>query len=322
MRWKSLVIAMCLLASGVAFAHLCNDVFAQAKDNLAIKVDVRDGQLRIGNEASFRVYLLNTMDRSITETALDVRTDKFDVEVRPSPEWRGYPLLKAVKEGGKKEYFTVSLRRKPGVPDGKYRIELNLCSVGQRRTFKTVDLDSAAALFPLAKGDRIRVDGAATEEEWGDAHLCTDFHAYGRSQGYLGNLPAGDQARFRAMCDEDNLYLLLGFLGGEGAEADQASVHVANATHAKPVVVTFDRRTGAASCDSGTRGIECLSNPERSMLECKIPRELVGIKESDSFHINFTRTVTRRGKKEVTYWRGNSYSVMDPIVYGQFTIVE
>ena len=76
MRRKFWLVILCLSVSGVVFAHLCNDVFIQAKDNLVIKVDVRDGQLRIGKKGSFRIYLLNTMDRDIVDIRLDVLTDR------------------------------------------------------------------------------------------------------------------------------------------------------------------------------------------------------------------------------------------------------
>ena len=55
MRRKLVLVALLAAVPTMALAHLCNDVFRQAKDNLAIKVDIRDGQLRIGQSASFRV---------------------------------------------------------------------------------------------------------------------------------------------------------------------------------------------------------------------------------------------------------------------------
>ena len=76
-----------------SFSHLCNDVFVQAEDNLAVKVDIRDGQLRISDTGSFKVYVLNTMDRAIQKLNLVVESEEFDVEVKPSPTWGMYPYL-------------------------------------------------------------------------------------------------------------------------------------------------------------------------------------------------------------------------------------
>jgi hypothetical protein len=76
-----------MLLSVSAQAHLCNDVFAQAKDNLVVKVDVRDGQLRISDTGTFRVYLLNTMDRDIERIELEIQSNEFDAEVTPGKNW-------------------------------------------------------------------------------------------------------------------------------------------------------------------------------------------------------------------------------------------
>ena len=319
--WRRLlVVILCFSFSSVAFAHLCNDVFVQAKDNLAVKVDIRDGQLRIGKEASFRVYLLNTMDRNIDEIRLRVKSRHFDAEVAPSPQWRTRPALKAVKRGGKKEYVTVTLRRKPGVPDGRYKIGLDLYSKRQRRTFKTVDLDTAADINDLPKAVGINIDGRADRREWGKAYLCTSFHCYRKEKRYMKNYPARDQSRFRVSYDDDYLYCLLGFQGGEGAQADQVSLYAAGSTDAEPVVITFDRGSGRAAGAGGTAGVECRKTPDGNRIECRIPRTLLGIQGLNNFHLNFTRVVTRGNKKEISYWRGNAYSVQDPMVYGQFRI--
>ena len=109
------VVGAMVLFSSVAFGHLCNDVFAQAKDNLAVKVDIRDGQLRIGKSASFKVYLLNTMDRDIADIRLEVLSDQFNPTVTHAPDWQQFPCLKVKK----KEYFTVQLDRKPVGTDGR-----------------------------------------------------------------------------------------------------------------------------------------------------------------------------------------------------------
>ena len=319
---KLLVVVLGLCLASVGLAHLCNDVFQQAKDNLAVKVDIRDGQLRIGKEASFRVYVLNTMDRGIADLALDVRSEHFESDVKPSPDWRGYPGLKAVKEGGKKEYFTVMLRRKPGVPDGRYKIDLDLCSKQKKQSFKTVDFESAAALFPLAKAAAVKIDGVAQPTEWAQGSTCTDFQSTQKVGQFMENRPARDQTRFRLMYDKDNLYCLVSLAGAEEATADEAVLYVAPSTDSTPVKVTFDRNMGVARCGNGEEGLECKATPKRDTFECKIPRALLGIDKSSVFHMNFTRTVTRGNRREVSYWRGSPESVADPISFGQFRVVQ
>jgi hypothetical protein len=339
---KLAVVALCLAVPAGALAHLCNDVFAQASDNLAVKVDVRDGQLRIGETASFRVYLLNTMDRDIDGIALGITSEQFDAEVKPSPEWKTYPALntcakwrKSVKGDGKKEYFEVTLKRKAGVPDGKYQIGLTLFEPGKKdRVFRTVSLDDATAVCELPKAAGIKIDGEAPEAEWGKSALCTDFTAYVKVQK-LGKFaafesqPAKEQPRFRLAADAENLYCLLQFPAVAGAEAagDDVALYVAAGADAKPVVLTFDRLTGKVSGEKGSEGVEVKAGADKSILECRIPLELLGLKGAKGFCANFTRTVTAKdveGKeqKSVSYWRGNAPALLDPIVYGQFRIAQ
>jgi hypothetical protein len=219
---KSLVVAVCVSFPAVALAHLCNDVFAQAKDNLAVKVDVRDGQLRIGEEASFKVYLLNTMDRTIAAIAMEVVSDKFTAEIKPARM-----SLKSVKEGGKKASFDVTLKRNPGVPDGKYKIELRLFDPSGKgkkapRVFKTVNLDDAAGVIEVPKAGAVKVDGTADQAEWATSALCTGLCEYKKLKekgGYLENVPAADEGRLRLACDKDNLYCLFQLAGAAGASA-------------------------------------------------------------------------------------------------------
>jgi hypothetical protein len=87
------------------------------------------------------------MDRNIVSIKLEVMSEEFEGTVAPSPEWKGFPGLAAVRNGGKKEYYTVTLKRKQGVVDGKYRISLRLFNGNDRsQEFKSVDLNERARL--------------------------------------------------------------------------------------------------------------------------------------------------------------------------------
>ena len=323
---RLLLVALLAACPAVAYAHLCNDVFAQARDNLVVKVDVRDGQLRIGQEGSFRVYLLNTMDREIAAIDLQVTSAQFDAEVQPAPDWRTYPQLRTTLRGGRKEYFTVRLRRKPGVPDGRYRIDLLLTNPRNRKQqFKAVDLASAAALCPLPPAPAMTIDGRGDRAEWGQAPLCTDFYVYKKKGNYYENERVQSQARFRVAMDAENVYGLLQFVGGEDATADVGTVYISSGTDAPPLAFTFDRIAGTLSSEHATEGIEHAVSPDKTTVECKIPRALLRPEDEErdpvGYYMNFTRTATVGGTQYVTYWRGNSRSVSDPIVYGYFTIV-
>ena len=319
------LIALLALLPAVAYAHLCNDVFAQARDNLAVKVDVRDGQLRIGQEGSFRVYLLNTMDRDIAAIALEVTSEYFDGQVAPAADWRTHPVLKTANRGGKKEYFTVTLRRKSGVPDGRYRIGLRLYDPrDRRREFKTVDAAGAAGVYALPPLRAVRVDGRADRVEWAQSVLCTDFYVYKKAGKYYENERVASQARFRLAMDAQNLYALLQFQGGEGAASDVGTIYVAPGADAQPVSFSFDRVSGRLTSEHSTEGIQYVVSADKTLIECKIPRALLRPEgrqqDPPGYYVNFTRTAAVGGKSYVTYWRGNPRSVSNPIVYGYFTI--
>jgi len=315
-RLIGLALAGMLFWNGTAAAHLCNDVFVQAKDNLAVKVDVRDGQLRIGKEASFRVYLLNTMDRDIVNIHLEVLSKEFEAEVKPAAEWDRFPYLAATRRGGKKVHFEVTLKRKAGVADGRYRIGLRLFNGKNRNMeFKTIDLGEAADVQALATSKEVAVDGEASRTEWGDAVLCADFHEYVKAGRYFENRPAADQGRFRITTDGESLCCLLGFQGGDDADADIATLYVADSPDATPRAIRIDRIAGSAD---GAPGVEVKPCANDRMLEVRIPLESLGLQPGQSFLANWTRTVREGGRETVSYWRGNTYSVENPMVYVRF----
>ena len=323
-RRLCIAVALALLPA-VAYAHLCNDVFAQARDNLVVKVDVRDGQLRIGQEGSFRVYLLNTMDREITAIALQVLSDHFDARVEPAPTWQTYPVLKTSISGGKKEYFTVTLRRKPGVPDGRYRLDLQLSDkTNSKRVFKTVDATSAADLCVLQPAKAVQVDGRADAAEWEHSVLCSDFYVHKKVGSFFENVRADAQARCRLAMDADSLYALLQFQGGEAAVSDVGTIYLASDPDAAPVAFSFDRVSGRMSSEQNAQGVQYAVSPDKTLIECKIPRALLRqagqAQDPPGYYVNLTRTTSMAGQKQVAYWRGNSFSVLNPIVYGYVTI--
>ncbi len=327
-RSAAAAVLALVLVSCPAYGHLCNDVFAQAQDNLAVKVDIRDGQLRIGDQASFRVYLLNTMDRNIEEIRLRVKSNEFAARVEPSPNWTRFPVLRTAKRGGQKQYFTVTLRRKPGVPDGAYKIGLELYSERQNRAFKTVSLDEAAGLLRLPTTKQVKVDGKAWREEWGGEYVCVvqGMHLYERQGRYFENRPARAPTRFRLSCDEEYLYCLLVLEGVGDAGRDVGTIYAAPTTEEEPASFHLDAVSGKYECDRGTEGIEvkdCGSVPDRPdkrMYECKIPRALLGVEGAKTFYLNFTRTTGAGRSERVAFWRGNPISVRTPVAYGQFAI--
>jgi hypothetical protein len=258
---------------------------------------------------------------------LEVRTaGKFNAQVKPSPSWKRAPALKCVRRGGKKEYFEVTLTRKPGVPDGKYKIDLHLYNPRKKSmVFKTVDLGKAAGIFEVPKAGSIKIDGNVGAGEWGKSLLCTGFSSTCRDpknkrRKYYVNVPAANQGRFRVAADKDNIYLALAFTGA-GPKSDVIDFYAAKTLDATPVKVSIDRVAGTASCSAGS-GIECKTNANKSAVEVKIPRKLLGVAGVKGFLANFGRTTVQGDKKAESFWRGNAWSVSDTVQFAHFKVAE
>lgn len=312
--------AFAIACCPAARAHLCNDVFVQAKDNLAVKVDIRDGQLRVATEGAFRVYLLNTMDRNIGNIQLAVEGAGFKTSVKPSKDWKGFPQLKTTRRGGEKEYFDVTVTRKAGTSDGKYKLALRLYNgEDSSMEFKTVDLDAAAATHPLAAPGKITVDGRADQQEWGNAVLCTGFSESVKGKGgYQENRQATNQPRVRVTADAANLYISPSFQGA-AAGNDSLALYIAASTDAKPSKIEIDRATGNVTANGAAiTGAVAKKSTAGDALEVKLPLSAIGLANSKAFYLNMARTTG--GKNGTTYWRGNEFSVNNPIVFDRFVM--
>jgi hypothetical protein len=312
---------------------LCNAKM-QVKDNLSIHLGVRDGQLRLGEgEGSFRIYLLNTMNRALFDLKLVATSNEFEARIEPSPAWKDYPTLETAVRGGREQYFTVTLKRKPGVADGKYQIGLHLWSshAGYKEPWKFVELDlnEVQEVLEVPAGARVQVDGKAEEAEWQLGLLCTDLH-YHQATGqthpawvlpFHKNLPAKETTRLRLAADGERLYCLVQLAGGDGAKADSATLHLAAGPEAKPLLVTVNRLTGEVSSSEPVAGLAFKADADRRVFEIALPRSALGGKDAAAFRANFSRTVTDGdGKPASSFWRGNDMSLKVPASFPEFRI--
>jgi len=320
----ALVLSLCLTAYG----HLCNDVFVQAKDNLVVKVDVRDGQLRISKMGSFRVYLLNTMDRDIAKIMLDVISPDFESKVTPGTGWRGYPQLKTATKGGKKQYFDVELTRKKGTKEGKYKIALHLHGGQKNLVFKTVKIDEALALLDVPKKPRnLKVDGKVGSSEWRKALLCSNFYEYKKSGRYMQNFPASQQTRFRFYHEKGDLYICADF---QSKCKDVAKIYISKDQDSEPKEVVVDIGEKKATFDGKEEGIELKVDSRGTKMEIKLPVPFLAEEKNDDKNKDKDKdkdkkktlcvNVVRECGGVTTYWRGNSSSYKDPVVFANFVM--
>jgi hypothetical protein len=310
---RRLLASACLVAFAVsAQAHLCNDVFAQAKDNLAVKVDIRDGQLRINKEASFRVYLLNTMDRQIADIRLEVISPDFNGVVEPSADWKGFPALKTTRGGGQKEFFNVKLTRKSGTADGKYDIGLRLFNgKDANMEYKTVDLADAMAIVKVPRrAASLKIDGAVQKTEWADAALCTGLSAEGTEGKYTVKKPADAETRVRFSADANNLYALV--TCPDAGTNDTLNIYLASDSDSKPSCIGVDLKTGALK----DAPLGAISKASADGIEIQMP--LASLKLGKNFLLNLSRN--KDGILSV--WRGNCASIENPIVYATLILAD
>lgn len=322
---KKIAVALsCLvLCAAQANAHLCNDVFLQAKDNLAVKVDIRDNQLRVNKTAEFRVYLLNTMDRDIANIQLAVDSPDFDAVVKPASDWDSFPSLATKNNGGKKEYFIVQLTRKETTAEGKYKIGLRLFNgENEKMVFKTMDIKDALTEMHLPKkSSDLIVDGQINKSEWENGLLCASFYEYKwepvASSLWLKkqavNKISPVQTRCRFSHDNSNLYCMVDFQNQK--RDDVANIYIAKDTETEPQVVSVNlQQQNVAIENNPQEGIQSKFNGTRA--EIAIPFARLGLEGAKSFYVN----ITRKQDNTQTYWRGNEISVKDSIVYANFII--
>jgi len=314
-------------------------IMHRLRDNLTIKADVPNGRLRVDQENSFRVYLHNTMSHPFWNARLEVLSDQFEAAIVPSPRWKTYPDVQSAVTGGTREYFTVALRRKPGVPDGKYDVSLRVYTTRFEAPKLNAVLTLAEAVdqheVPLRPG--MKIDGQARLEDWGATPTLTDFASYSKINGdYFHGKPA-DQTRVHVAADRQNVYMLVMCMGAydRTAKGNEFRIYVAPQIESKPVLLTLDESSGQITSSRPVAGLQCVKCPDDpeagntvAMYEIQIPRQPLGI-DKDHFYLNFCRAVAGRlpgspakdnRLPEYSFWRGNEASVHDPVVYARMLI--
>ncbi len=341
--WAACALAPWLMASGDAWGGVGPTncfIMYKLRDNLTLKADVSDRQLRFDKECSFRVYLYNTMSHPYWNVKVDVMSDQFQAAVVPSPRWKTYPDLQAAATGGTREYFTVTLTRKPGVPDGAYDVSLRVYSsrYDVPKLNGALTLAEAMDQHEIPLGPEVKMDGRVRPQDWNATPALTGFSSYVKNdqQEFFFCRPT-DQTRMHVAADRDNIYMLVTCMGSydRSIKGNEFRIYTAAAIEARPRVFTLDESTGQVTADQPAPGLQCVKCPDDpeapgsvSMYEIRIPRQSLGMTK-DVLYLNFARVVAGRlpGKDpqhkplpECSYWRGNDISAKDPVVYGRMLL--
>ena len=297
-------------------------------DNLTIKADVSENQLRIDRESSFRVYLHNTMNHPFWSAKLEVISDQFDATITPSTTWKTYPDVQPVMTGGTREYFTVTLKRKAGTPDGKYDVAFKVYSAAHMvpKLAVLATVSEAADQHEIPFKAALTLDGKPRAQDWTQAPTLTGFSAYNKRGAGYGYLKPADQTRIRVAANDESLYMLVSCLGlyDRSTKGNALKIYLSPGVETKPTVLTLDESTGTIEGLPGVECVKCPADPDAgdsvASYELRIPRKAAGI-ETTSFFLNFCRTVTGRGASaETSFWRGNEASVNDAVVYARMVV--
>jgi hypothetical protein len=315
-------------------------IMYRLRDNLTVKADVSDSQLRFDKECSFRVYLYNTLLHPFWNVKIEVVSDQFDATVVPSPLWKTYPDVQSAATGGTREYFTVTLKRKAGVPDGQYDLSLRVYTSRYevRKLNAVLTFAEAVDQHEIALRPELKMDGQVRPQDWAATAALTDFSSYVKS---VRKEPffcrPTDQTRVHVAADRDNIAMLVTCMGNydRSVKGNEVRIYTAPSIEAKPMAFTLDESTGQVTPDQPTPGLECVkcqADPDApgsvAMYEIRIPRKSLGITK-DVLYLNFCRAVAGRlpaaspkdkPMPECSYWRGNDVSAKDPVVYGRMVI--
>lgn len=303
------MFVLLLVAQSALWGHLCNDVFRQAVGNLAIKVDIRDGQLRINQSGTFRVFLANTMDRDVENIGLRVVIKGFKTKVRPSNRWLSYPTLVTTRRGGRTEYFEVTLKRKPDVSQGKHTLRLQVTAGGRVLKSYKIGMRAEKMVIP-EKSPTLIIDGNVYASEWEKTRLCTSFYEIRKRKKKNSSI----QTRVRLSHDHQALYCLVDFQ--KKGILDQVNLYISKDKYAKPVNVSIDLQAANVSCSLENDGIEAAIKPGGTKMEIRLPFKLLHLTGQSHFYLNMTRKQNDR----MTYWRGTTKNVSDPSIFEKFEL--
>jgi hypothetical protein len=204
MNIRLVLLAALALVPALPQAHLCDNVYRQA-DKVIIKPEFTN--LIIKDEATFKVFVQNNMDRGVESAGLEAESEAFDATVEP----HAMELPKAKSERDR-VFFTVKIKLKPGFTSGSYKINFRLVGrpetgVGREIARYTADPGALSRIPPAPSTVTVKavkagpvVDGKLDDAAWREAGSFTGFRLE-------DGTPARNQTTGLLVRDRDTLYL-------------------------------------------------------------------------------------------------------------------
>ena len=299
-------------------------------DNIALRADLAESDLKAKNEISFPVYVISTMNAALPGVSLDVSSDQFEARVSPSTSWKTFPeLSKPAGNHPTKEFFTVTLKKKSATPIRACDVVMKLYSAQpqgkQLVAFQPLSeiLDSHEIPIQLS----FAFDGTTKPEKWGSSFSLQDLTAYEKTATGSYLRKGRTRTRVQWAADKEYLYLLVTFfqVGSTGT----VEIDMAPAMDAKPVSIVLNRKDGTVHSSLPAESVEfkkCLDDPlmildekdpfksaPADTYEGRISLKALGITPGTAFYAN----AFYNGQ---CCWRGNPVSSRDPAMFARMVI--
>jgi len=298
-------------------------------DNITLRADISESDLKTKGEVSFPVYVINTMNAPLPGVSLDVLSDQFEVKVSPSPAWKTFPEL-AKQNLSAKEYFTVTLKKKSAAPGLPCDIVLKLYSTQAKGKQLIAFLPLMETLdsheVPLVSS--FTFDGTTNPKKWGNSFSIHDLMSYEQSPTGTSQRKDVSRTRVQLVADKEYLYLLVTFF--QVMVDGTIEIDVATSMDDKPVSIVLNRKDGAIRSSLPSECIEfkkCLDDPlmildekdpfkgpPADTYEGRISRKALGISPGNVFFINVIYN-------KQYFWRGNQTSSANSVIFGRMMIV-
>jgi len=179
MRFHGLLVATMVLVPVLPQAHLCDNVYRQA-DKVIIKPEFTN--LIIKDEATFKVFVQNNMDRGVAAAGLAATSEAFDATVEPQE----MEIPKARSERDR-VFYTVTIKLKPGFSSGNYAVNFKLVGRGDEGKEReiaqyTADPGALSRIPPAPSTVPVKavrrgpvIDGKLDDGVWREAGTFTGF---------------------------------------------------------------------------------------------------------------------------------------------------
>ena len=314
---KLLIAAVALLMAGGAGAHLCDNVYRQA-DKVIIKPEFTN--LIVKDDATFKVFIQNNMDRGVQTAGLEGESDAFNIKV--TPHAMEIPKARSEKD---RVSFDVAITLKPGYKSGNYRINFKLVGRGdgEGKEIARYSVEAGDKAAMVASGQAVsmkkcsapapNVDGVMNDPCWREAASFTNFI---REDGSA----APGQTVGLVTTDGSNLYVGLVLNAASAAGNDRLVFAIAGTEGGTQKIEVRPRGKAKVTAKGGkpvtvTASSKLDKKAKTWTVEMSVPLNKLSAGTAGEWKMNVVR-FQGTGKKGASAWTGKPSSAEKLEAYG------